>query len=130
MNKDLKTKKWNKKKVLIVEDEYINRRILKLFLKSTEISILECDAGDTSVDFVKNNEDIDLILMDIKLPGMNGIDATKMIKEIRPQLPVIAQTAYASTEDQEKYKEAGFDDFLAKPIDRDILYTILDSYLS
>jgi CheY-like chemotaxis protein len=68
--------------------------------------------------------------MDIKLPGMNGIEATRIIKEMRPQLPVIAQTAYASSEDQEKYQEAGFDGFLAKPIDRDMLFGMLETYLS
>jgi CheY-like chemotaxis protein len=82
-----------------------------------------------AVDIVKNNPNIDIVLMDIKMPGMDGYQATGEIKKIRRDLTVIAQTAYAFASDRDKAIEAGCDDYISKPIDRMQLLTLISKYL-
>jgi CheY-like chemotaxis protein len=86
--------------------------------------------GTQAVENVKNHSDISLVLMDIKMPKMNGYEATRRIKEIRPKLPVIAQTAYALSSDREQALHAGCDNYIAKPIDKDSFLEVIKSYLS
>lgn len=73
--------------------------------------------------------DIDLILMDIRMPVMDGLEATKQIKSIRPELPVIAQTAYAFSEEKMQILSFGCDDYISKPIERKKLIELIDKYL-
>lgn len=75
------------------------------------------------------NAEIDIVLMDIKMPEMNGIEATKRIKQNRPNLPIIAQTAYAFSDDRAKALKAGCDDYIAKPIQGDKLLEMVNSML-
>ena len=75
------------------------------------------------------NEEINLILMDIKMPIMNGFEATKLIKEFKPDLPIVAQTAYTTNEDKEKAFTAGCDDLISKPISEETLNEIMNKYL-
>ena len=105
-------------KILIVEDEEINFLFIKEVLKKTGIKykILEATNGQEAVDVFKNNSDIDLILMDLKMPVMDGYTATKIIKDIKPQVPIIIQTAYTLEEERKKSADAGCDDFITKPI--------------
>jgi CheY-like chemotaxis protein len=102
---------------------------LKEILRPTKIQILHAPDGITAIDMVTNNADIDLILMDIKLPGISGYEATKRIKEIM-DIPVIAQTAYAMTDDPSKILEAGCDDYISKPIHRKNLLARIAFYLT
>ena len=74
-------------------------------------------------------QDIDLVLMDIQLPEMSGYDATRLIKGIRKELPIIAQTANAMAEDKEKCLEVGCVDYISKPININILFSKIDKYL-
>jgi len=117
--------------VLIVEDEQMNSLYLETLLASLgmNIKLLRARDGQESIAICKNNEQIDLVLMDIKMPGMNGYEATKQIKEIRPDLPVIAQTAYSTAEDKAMAKSAGCDDFISKPINGEKLRKIIAPYL-
>jgi CheY-like chemotaxis protein len=80
------------------------------------------------VDYCLNNSKVDLVLMDILLPVMNGYEATRQIKTARKDIPVIAQTAYALTEDRSKALAAGCDDFIAKPIGREELLNKIHSF--
>ncbi len=77
----------------------------------------------------KTNFKIDFVLMDLKMPVMNGFEATKQIKEFRPELPVIAQTAYSTTADENKAIAAGCDDFISKPISKEVLVSKINKYL-
>ncbi|WP_378172045.1 response regulator [Aquimarina sp. SS2-1] len=125
--------KKEKHVVLIAEDGEINYLFLKTVLTKMadfEFVIYRAENGKEAVDICTGNEKIDLVLMDIKMPIMDGYDATRRIKKLRPNLPVVAQTAYSTEEDIEKALAAGCDDFLAKPVDRKILRPILDKYFS
>jgi len=97
-------------------------------LESEGTMLFEATNGREAVNFVKNNPDIDLVLMDLKMPEMDGFEATRQIKKIRPTLPVIAQTAYAFLTDQEKAAKAGCDDYISKPLKKEILLAKIQKY--
>jgi signal transduction histidine kinase/ligand-binding sensor domain-containing protein/CheY-like chemotaxis protein len=126
-----KTKKytWEDKKILIAEDEETNFLFLSKALKKTNIKIYWAKNGKETVDFFENGRVFDVVLMDIKMPVMDGYQAIGAIKSIAPKQIVIAQTAYAKAEDREKVFSAGFDDYLAKPILPDNLLRALEKYL-
>lgn len=107
---------WSDKTILIAEDTDINFFLLTAVLKQTKANIVRVKDGQEAVDFIRNNE-VDLILMDINMPGMNGYDATKIIKEIRKDIPIIVQTALHFEEESEAAYAAGADDYIVKPID-------------
>ena len=116
--------------ILIAEDDWISFQYLRTILEKSDITVIHAENGEQAVAFVRNKPDIDLILMDIKMPVMNGIDATKIIKRIRPDLPIIAQTAYTYSEEQNKMTSLGCDEYLAKPLDYAKLKELLKIYLN
>ena len=116
--------------ILIAEDDWISFQYLRTILEKSDITVIHAENGEQAVAFVRNKPDIDLILMDIKMPVMNGIDATKIIKRIRPDLPIIAQTAYTYSEEQNKMTSLGCDEYLAKPVDYATLKELLKIYLN
>ena len=85
------------------------------------MKILHVTDGIQAVDMVRNDRSINLILMDIKLPKLNGFDATRQIKKLRPDIIIIAQTAFAAQNDEKLAMEAGCDDYISKPIDKLLL---------
>jgi CheY-like chemotaxis protein len=116
--------------VLIVEDEVSNFELLDLFLKKTHITIIWAKDGLEAIKFfAENKEDIDVVLMDIKLPKMSGYEASEKIKEIDSSVPIIAQTAYALTSEIQKYKGNIINDYVIKPIDKVELYTKICQWL-
>ena len=116
------------KTILVVEDVPENIELIITMLKATRVSIIRADNGLIAVHLCRENPSIDLVLMDIQMPVMNGYDATREIKKIRPGLPVIALTAYAFDKDKKSCEEAGCDDFLSKPIfKKDLLQKLGDS---
>ena len=104
------------KKALIVEDNPINMELVLEILTSNGICADEAVNGEEAVAMVEK-ETYDLILMDIELPGMDGVDATKIIKSRHKNLPILALTSYAMKGDRERFIAAGFDDYISKPID-------------
>jgi CheY-like chemotaxis protein len=112
---------WVDKIVLIVEDIELNYLYLRELLKPTGAMILRAENGKIAVDLCMNNPNIDIVLMDLLMPVMNGYEATRQIKAQWPKLPIIAQTAYAMADDRRKALEAGCDDFIAKPIGKEEL---------
>jgi len=104
------------RKILIVEDDFSSRLYLNKILERAGVIILNSGDGQEAVDIIKNNPDIELILMDIQLPVMDGYKATEMIREFRKGIIIIAQTAYGLLGDKEKIVASGFDDFIIKPI--------------
>ena len=113
-------------KVLIAEDEEVAEEFLSIILKDISSEILHVKSGLEAVKVCEKNPDIDLILMDIRMPVLNGYDATKQIREINKDVIIIAQTAHALTGDREKAIAAGCDDYITKPIDKDELLEMIE----
>lgn len=107
---------WESKTILIVEDDEISMEFLSELLGPSRVNIVSAIDGQQAVDLFKESAVIDLVLMDVRLPILNGREAMKEIKKVRPDIPVIAQTAFAMSGDKEKYIESGFDDYISKPI--------------
>lgn len=103
--------------LLIAEDDEVNFLFYKSFLGS-RLQLLRAKTGQEAIDLIKSNPNVDAVLMDMKMPIMNGYDAIKAIKKLKPHLPIIAQTAYAMPEDKKKALDAGADDYISKPINR------------
>ena len=104
------------KKILIVEDDLSSRLYLNKILEKTGVSILNAGDGQEAVNVALSNPDLDLILMDIQLPVMDGYSALSKIREFRKDIVVIAQTAYGLLGDKEKILNSGFTDYIIKPI--------------
>lgn len=117
-------------KILIVEDEITSFKYLMKILQNDKITVLHAENGLEAIELVKNTPDIDLILMDIRMPVLDGFEATKQIKLLKPDIPVIAQTAYAFSAEKERILKAGFNDYITKPIESDILLSIINRELS
>jgi PAS domain S-box-containing protein len=125
----IKTVKIKKEiKILIAEDDLTSYQYLSKLLKDDKFFILYAKNGQEAVDIVRDENDIDLVLMDIKMPVMNGIDATIIIKELRPDLTIIAQTAYAFSSERDEILSIGCSDYLSKPIKKSELMILIDKY--
>ena len=118
-----------KPKILIAEDEPYTKDYLTIILQNMCSEILYADNGLDAVTTCRKNQDIDLVLMDIKMPQMNGYDATREIRKFNKDIVIIAQTAYALSSDREKALEAGCNDYISKPINRDALVTMIEDKL-
>lgn len=101
--------------ILIAEDSNTNFLLIKTQLEKFNVKISHAENGQEAVDFCRNNDKIDIILMDINMPVLDGISATKIISQEYPGIPILAQTAYAYKSDQDKVLKAGCADFIAKP---------------
>ena len=117
--------KSGKKKLiaLIAEDEEVTDHLLTIILGDYCDVIFHAKNGEEAVDIAKNNPNLDLILMDMKMPKMNGYRATELIREFNKDIKIIAQTAYALSGDREKSIKAGCDDYITKPINNELLIT-------
>lgn len=120
--------KSKNKVILIAEDDNINFLLFQKMMQNKGYEIIRAHDGQEAVDICINNSNIDLVLMDIKMPVMNGFEAIEQIRPIRPQLPIIAQTAYSSSEDKVKITKAGFDDYITKPLNRERLFELIDKF--
>jgi two-component system, cell cycle response regulator DivK len=120
---------WENKNILVVEDVDTNKIFFDAALRRTKAKILWAKDGQEAIDMFKANR-IDLVLMDLQLPVMDGYTATREIKKINPDVPVIAQTAHVMSGEREKCMEAGCNDYLAKPIRLQILIDTLSKYLN
>lgn len=120
---------WSDKTVLIAEDADDNYFLLTAILKRTKLNLLRAKDGQEAVNICKNEDNIHAILMDLSMPVMDGLEATKQIKVFNPGIPIIAQTAYAMEADREQTFNAGCDDYISKPIRRNILIELLYKYL-
>ena len=107
---------WSDKTVLIAEDVNDNFLFLKTYLRKTKINVLWAKDGQEAIDMCLNDQSIDIVLMDIRMPNVDGYEATAEIKKTQPKMPVIAQTAYALNSDYQKVFDSGCDDYITKPI--------------
>ncbi|UCH15116.1 MAG: response regulator [Bacteroidales bacterium] len=122
---------WQNYTVLIVEDDEICYKYIELVLsRKTGINIIWAATGKEAVDYCKVYDHIDIVLMDIQLPGINGYDATRQIKSGKPNLPVIIQSANTLNEELEKCIDIGCEAYVTKPIDISLLFQKMDSLLN
>ena len=115
--------------LLLVEDDPASSVLVKEMMEDSGVKLVYAYDGMEALEMVKSDSNIDLILMDVKMPVMNGYDATHEIKKIRPDLPVIIQTAFASSNDRQKAFDAGSDDFIAKPLNNVDLLMLIKRYV-
>lgn len=120
----------NKLKILIAEDDYISYLYISSILKSRETELIHAKTGIEAIELCKKHPDIDIILMDIKMPLLDGYKATKKIREFNKEVKIIAQTAYALVGDREKAIDAGCNDYITKPINKEILFQLLDKQIN
>ena len=115
-------------KILIAEDDDTNYLYMETLLGMEGYQIVRAFNGKEAIDIATSDNSISLILMDIRMPDVNGYVASREIKQARPSLPIIAQTAYALSDDKEKVEQAGCDDYLSKPIMKDDLLGTIKKY--
>lgn len=126
---DIESINWQGKSILVVEDTDITRVLLNEILEPTHVEINLTDLGLEAIEICKNKLP-DLVLMDIQLPDISGFEATVKIKKFAPNLPIIAQTAYAMSSDDALAKSHGCNDYIAKPYNRKKLLLLIDKYLN
>lgn len=119
---------WERRTILVAEDEETNYLFIEAILEDTKASLIWAKNGLEAVE--KFNDDVDLVLMDIKMPEMDGLSATQKIRQKSSSVPIIAQTAYAMSEDKNKCLKAGCNDYLTKPLNHKLLLTTIDKFLS
>ncbi len=119
----------NGRAILIVEDDRLNALYLKELLSKYHINLLHAGSGQEALLIVNGHPEINIILMDIRLPDTNGLILTQSIKKIKPGMVIIAQTAYASASDAKDCLDAGCEDYISKPINPQKLIEILNKYL-
>jgi PAS domain S-box-containing protein len=121
---------WDGKLFLIAEDDKFSFKFLEGFLKQNKAEVLRAADGRQAIEICRDNPGIDLVLMDIQMPEMNGLTATGEIKKFNPTVPIIAQTANAINEEKIRCLEAGCDDFITKPVNINELYVKIDKWLA
>lgn len=115
--------------ILIVEDESLNSELLEVLLKRKKISYLLAVDGLEAIEMFKKHPEIDLVLLDIKLPNLNGEVVLIKMKELRPDVPIVVQTAYVFEEDKKRFFDIGCDDYISKPLNKELFYEILSRWL-
>lgn len=121
---------WKNRTILVADDIDSNYVFLKAAMKQTNVEVLWAKNGLEAVDLVKKNPAIDLVLMDIVMPDMDGFEATKLIKRHNNALPVVCQTAYPTNDNCQTALGCGFDSFMAKPIKVEGMLQIIDKFFS
>ncbi len=119
---------WSGKVLLIVEDEDHNYTYIHEILKRTRVKIIRAETGEEAISLFKKNN-VDIVLMDIKLPDVDGLTTTRTLKKLRPDVPVIAQTAYAMIQERDRCLRAGCDDYISKPFDPEKLIQIVGHHI-
>lgn len=124
------TYSWEGKTVLVVEDNETSNIYFEVALRKTKAHLIWAKNGFDAVEIVKNNDSIDLILMDINMPKMDGIEATRIIKSLYPNIIIVVQTAFILSGEERMCQEAGCDEFITKPIRLKYLLDTIDRYLA
>ncbi len=118
----------SKNTILVAEDDETNFLYIKEIFKGTDAEILHAANGKEAVDLCQSNKKINMVLIDIKMPVMNGYEAIKEIRQLRPEIPIIAQTAYALSNDMVRAFNAGSNDYISKPFTKEELLKIIAKY--
>jgi CheY-like chemotaxis protein len=120
---------WKDKLFLIVEDDPASSMLLEIILSKTGAKLLFAESGEMSIEIVKMTRGIDIILMDIKMKGISGFQATTFIKQIAPDIPIIAQTACVVYGDKERCFDSGCSGYIPKPINYEVLLETINDHL-
>ncbi|MFO8234228.1 MAG: response regulator [Bacteroidales bacterium] len=120
---------WENKTILVVEDDYTSYLYFENLLEPSNVNLLYAETAEKGWEYYLN-ESIDLILMDIRLGGTNGLELTQKIREHNKTIPIIAQTAYAMSDDRKKCMNVGCNDYLTKPIDMESLFSKLSRFFN
>jgi len=115
--------------ILVAEDDPANFNYIEKLLNKAHARVIHASNGKQALQILQNNHEIKLILMDIKMPEMDGIETLHEIKKLDRRIPIIAQTAYALADEVVKLKSEGFDEYLSKPIQRENLYAVISKYI-
>lgn len=115
--------------IMIVEDDEASFVMLKIILSRQDYKITWAKSGDEALSLYKNNPDISLVLMDLKLPGIDGYEATRLLRSQNPDLPILAQSAFALSGEAQKAREAGCNDFIPKPVRKETLLQRVAGFL-
>ena len=121
---------YNQQKVLIVEDNFMSYKLMEVHFTRANLDLLHASDGLSAMDIFNSNPDIALVLMDIQLPGMSGLDVTKRIREINSDIPVIATTGNVFEDDKTACMEAGCTYYFTKPINFSDIFKVFDKYFS
>ena len=113
---------WSDKVILIAEDMEMNFVLLKKTLEQTRANILRAKNGKELVDLIKSGKQIDVVLLDMGMPVMDGYEATKQLREEGCQVPIIAQTAFALNNEKDRVLDVGCNDYVEKPIKKEVLF--------
>lgn len=124
-----KSYNWTGKTILVAEDEMLNWMFIKEMLRKSGAEILRAEDGNQAVKIARKFKP-DVILMDIKMPGLNGIEATRKIRTFNKTVPIIAQTAFVMAEEKAESKLVGCNHFVTKPLDRTVIMELIDSYFN
>ena len=115
-----------KRTILVVEDDYVSYKLISRIIGKLGHKVIWAQNGLEAVEICKNNSAIDLVLMDINMPVMDGLEATCIIKQLRKELPVVIQTAFL--DNKEKSLESGCDEFIYKPLEREMVSELINKY--
>jgi len=115
--------------ILVVEDEPTNAELLEILLSRKNLKYIIAYDGNSALELFNQREDIRLVLLDIKLPGMTGEEVLQEMKARRPEIPVVVQTAYVFNTDKDYFFQLGCDDYLKKPLNRQQLYNTINRYI-
>ena len=129
VKEDMIKNNTEEKTILVAEDELTNFIYIREVLKVFNIKIIRAENGQEAVDLFNENKDINLILMDIKMPILNGYEATLEIRKTSTTIPIIAVTAYAMAEDEALAMKAGCNEYISKPVSKGLLYNVIKKYL-
>jgi len=116
-------------KILIAEDDEISGLLISMAIKVICNKILKSNNGFETVEICRNSPDIDFVLMDIKMPGIDGYEATRQIRQFNKEVIIIAQTAYALSGDKEKAIAAGCNDYISKPYGQALLTALMKKHI-
>lgn len=128
MKMDSQKHDWSGKTILVAEDVPTNYMLIEAVLSKTRVNLIWARNGREAVEKCLDNENIDLVLMDIQMPVMNGLEATRAILKIRNSLPIIGQTAFTFNYEEEKIKKAGCSRVLTKPISPEALVSCISEF--
>jgi CheY-like chemotaxis protein/nitrogen-specific signal transduction histidine kinase len=120
---------WQNKTIMVVEDMDYNAAYIEEILSKTKVKLLFASDGASAIELFTMHPEIDVVLMDIRLPDANGIELTQKMKSKRNDIKIIAQTAYASEEDRQACIQAGCDDYLSKPLGKETLMQTISNFL-
>ncbi|MGE0076769.1 MAG: ABC transporter substrate binding protein [Bacteroidales bacterium] len=128
--KNTASNNFENKTILIVEDNHTSSKLLIETLKHTKAKLIITSNAEEAIDICKSNSSINIILMDIQLPGINGYEAVKIIRQTHPNIPIIAQTANAMSDEKEKALKIGCNDYISKPYDMEYLLKSIDRFVN